>query len=538
MTYSNDAEVKRSSVPLQPTTEREGGLATTSQADIVLATLNARYSHSALGLRYLFANLGALQARATMLEFTIHQRAADIAETLLQYQPRIIGLGVYIWNCQEIRAVVSLLKQTRPDIKLILGGPEVSYEWDAWLQNADHIIAGAADVMFAQVCEQLLSGVAIREKFIQAAPLDLTQLTLPYAYYSDQDIRQRVLYVEASRGCPFKCEFCLSALDKTAYPFDLDVFLHALEELWQRGARRFKFVDRTFNLNPAHGAKILEFFLQRLDSQTFLHFELIPDYLPAVLKNLLPRFPAGSVQFEIGVQSFNPAVQQRISRKQDNAKTEANLGFLREHTHAHLHVDLIIGLPGETLESFAAGFDRLVKLKPHEIQVGLLKRLRGAPISRHSAAFAMRYEEDAPYSVIQTSELDFLTLQRLGRFARYWDLIANSGRFPHSLPVLLGEQPFARFMALSDWLYGRYGQTHKIALERLFTWMYQGLTECLQVSEACAQNVLQSDFLLSQMKKYPDFLPPMPRAQRAVKSALPERQARHARAAPPAVMPQ
>jgi radical SAM superfamily enzyme YgiQ (UPF0313 family) len=166
-----------------------------------------------------------------------------------------------------------------------------------------------------------------------------------------------------SRGCPFKCEFCLSALDKTAWPFDLEPFMAELEKLYVRGARNFRFVDRTFNLKVAASQRILEFFLARMDDNLFMHFELIPDHLPDKLKQTITRFPPGALHFEIGIQTFNPEVQARISRRQDDAQAEANIRWLREQSNALIHVDLIAGLPGEDLASFGRGFDRLHALE-------------------------------------------------------------------------------------------------------------------------------------------------------------------------------
>ena len=360
---------------------------------ILLSTLNARYFHASLGLRYLLANLGELQADAAIREFIITQRPLDIAEALLAEQPRIVGFGVYIWNVVETAQVVALLKQVRPDLVVVLGGPEVSHEWDrqAIVELADYLIAGPGDWAFAQLCQRIHAGNPPTEKVIAADPPPLDRLLSPYRFYTDEDIAHRLIYVEASRGCPFKCEFCLSALDKTAWPFPLEPFLAELQMLHQRGVRHFKFVDRTFNLNVKTCARILDFFLERLDERLFLHFELIPDHLPEPLKTRLVRFPPGSLQFEIGVQTFNPTVQTLISRKQDNCKTVDNLVWLRRNTHAYLHADLIAGLPGEDLASFAVSFDRLAALDPHEIQVGVLKRLRGAPLDRHTAPFDCRY---------------------------------------------------------------------------------------------------------------------------------------------------
>ena len=442
---------------------------------ILLCTLNARYIHSALGLRYLFANMGGLQAQTRILEFTIKQRPVDIAEQLLDLEPAIIGFGCYIWNIRETTEVIALVKTLRPDIRIVIGGPEVSFETQqspAW-PWADHVIRGQADLAFAQLCRQLLDGQQQPAKIIDADAVDPQALDLPYAAYTDTDIRQRVIYVEASRGCPFKCEFCLSALDRTARPFDLAAFLQQMEQLYQLGARHFKFVDRTFNLNSNTSRTILEFFLAKPMHDLFLHFELIPDRLPEALKSLIQRFPPGCLQFEIGIQSFNPQVQRLISRRQDHAKTLANLTWLRKSTGVHLHTDLIAGLPGEDLTSFAQGFNRLVALNPQEIQLGILKRLRGTPIVRHTNEYAMRYSPLPPYEILSTAHMDRQTLFRIKRFARYWDLIANSGRFTHSLPVLLGEDPFAQFMQLSDWLYATTKQTHKIALPRLYKLLHE-----------------------------------------------------------------
>ena len=476
--------------------------------EIILSTLNAKHIHASLGLRYLYANLGDLQSAAAIREFTLEPWPIDIAEQLLAEQPRIIGLGVYIWNAQQTRELVALLKQISPDTLIVLGGPEVSHEWDSQplVAEADYLVTGQGELAFARLCRQLLQGERPAEKVIQAPPPPLDQLQLPYDHYSDEDIAHRLVYVEASRGCPFKCEFCLSALDRSARPFPREPFMAALERLHRRGVRHFKFVDRTFNLKPDLSVAILEFFLQRLDSELFLHFEVIPDHLPQALRDALKRFPPGSLQLEIGIQSFDPEVQHTISRRQDNEKSRANLRWLRQETRAHLHADLIIGLPGEGLEGFGSSFDQLLALAPHEIQLGVLKRLRGAPISRHSGSHHMRYNPLPPYNVLSTDRIDFASLQRLTRFARYWEMVANSGRFQHTLPLLLGETPFERFLRFSDWLFQRTGQVHRIALKRLFGLVYEGLCDTLSLAPEPARQALVKDFERCNIKGRPAFM--------------------------------
>ncbi len=501
---------------LVPTEQRLNAM-----ASIVLSTLNARYIHASLGLRYLLANLGLHQPETRLLEFQIQQQPAQIAERILAESPAIVGFGVYIWNITETTQVVAILKRVRPDLVVVLGGPEVSYECDEQriVQLADYVITGWGDVSFLELVDAVLAGARPPGKIITGKQPALDAIALPYAHYSDTDIAQRLIYVEASRGCPFKCEFCLSSLDKTAWPFELDGFLEAMGTLYDRGARHFKFVDRTFNLNVASSLRILEFFLERMDERLFVHFEVIPDHLPDPLKAAIVRFPTGRLQFEIGIQSWNPQVQSLISRKQNSERTEANLRWLREQTGAHIHADLIAGLPGESLDSFAAGFDRLVALQPHEIQVGILKRLRGTPIARHTEAFDLRFNPDPPYNILANAEIDFLTMQRVQRFARYWDLIGNSGRFQRTLATLLHDTPFARFMQLSDWLWERTGQTHAIELDRLFDLVFESARLCFGLDEPTLRASLAADYAASGARGAPRFLAQSPDRELTRKAA-------------------
>src|SRR5438105_1326020 len=406
--------------------------------DIVLTTLNAKYIHAAFGLRYLLANLGPLRPEACIVEFDIHQRPLDMAEVLLARQPKIIGLGVYIWNVVATTELVATLKRLRPDLAIILGGPEVSYETSeqSAVQLADYVITGEADLKFAELCRQLLSGERPKTKIIPAELPDFGQLVLPYDLYDEQDIAHRVIYVEASRGCPFSCEFCLSSLDIPVRQVPLENLLSHLQRLLDRGVKQFKFVDRTFNLNINASRTLLEFCLQRWRPGLFFHFEMIPDRLPPALREIIARFPPGALQFEVGIQSFDEEVCRRISRRQDFRKLEDNFHFLRAQTGVHIHADLIFGLPGETIASFAEGFDRLIKLNPQEIQVGILKRLRGTPIARHDADWQMVYNPQPPYEILQNKLIDFPTLQQMRRFARYWDLVGNSGNFVETTPLL------------------------------------------------------------------------------------------------------
>lgn len=485
-----------------------------TQSDIVLTTFNAKYIHASFGLRYLYANLGELQPRAVMHELEGTVSALDALEILLAYNPKIIGIGVYIWNAGLSLALVELLRALRPDIHVVIGGPEVSHEIDQQpiCALASVVIVGEADTAFAQVCTALLNGETVDHVIRPPLP-DLAALKLPYAHYTDDDLAHRVIYVEASRGCPFLCAFCLSALDKGVRRFDEDAIIHALAGLHARGLRSYKFVDRTFNLSIASCKRLLGFFLDRLadgdSDDLFVHFELIPDRLPEELRSLIAAFPAGVLQFEVGIQTFDAEVAARIDRRHDPAQIEANLTWLREATGVHLHTDLIVGLPGESLQGFGAGFDRLYALGPQEIQVGILKRLRGAPIAKHTAAWGMVYTPSTPYEVLQTSAVPFDAMQRLKRFARFWGIIANSGHYQHALPLLLGSPlgPFTDFLALSDHLGALFGRSFGLSSGRIVDALFAYAVSQGVAPEAIGRALID-DLVATARLPVPDLLRP------------------------------
>ena len=507
--------------------------------DIVLTTLNAKYIHAAFGLRYLMANLGELQPRACLVEFDINQRPLDIAEVLLARNPRILGFGVYIWNVVETLEVVAAIRRVSPETIIILGGPEVSYELETQpiVALADYVITGEADLKFAEVCGQLLRGEKPTGKIIPAELPDVAKLAAPYDLYHDDDIAHRIIYVEASRGCPFTCEFCLSSLDIPVRQFPLEKMLAELQRLIDRGVKQFKFVDRTFNLNLLVSRALLQFFLDRHQPGMFFHFEMVPDRLPEALREVIAKFPAGALQFEVGIQSFNEETGALIQRRQNYTRLEDNLRFLRGQTGVHVHADLIAGLPGETIESFGQGFDRLVALRPQEIQVGILKRLRGTPIARHDEAWGMAYSDGPPYEILQNRLIPFAQMQRLRRFAKYWELVGNSGNFVASAPLIWESaitpgRPFAGFMEFSDWLYQRVRRTDSIALLRLTQMLFEFLTQERGLAATTAAAAIWSDYQRGGRHDRPGFLAEhLPKAEAHSTAARqrggPKRQARH-----------
>jgi radical SAM superfamily enzyme YgiQ (UPF0313 family) len=443
---------------------------------ILLTTLNARFAHTALGLRYLYANMKELQNDTQIVEFTINEQIQSIAEVILEQKPKIIGISVYIWNASETAQLIEILKKVVPDTVIVLGGPEAGYmPHRVNFDNADYIVSGEGEVAFYELCRSILDGVTPPERFIRAAMPDLKAISLPYKAYNDEDVAHRTIYVEASRGCPFECEFCLSSIDEKVRNFPLDELLEEFEILWNRGARSFKFIDRTFNLNMTFANRILDFFLSK-EPPYFAHFEVIPDHFPDVLKSKIALFPPGSLQLEIGIQTLDPIIAKGINRPLRLEKIYDNLHFLENETSAHMHLDLIVGLPGETIEGFGRNLDKLVSLTHSEIQIGILKNLSGTTLSRHDKEHGMIYSDIPPYDILQNNHLSFVQIQKMKRFARFWDLYYNSGNFDKSVRLLWQEgKVFDGFYAFSEWIFTQTLSTWKISLDRQISLMYDYL---------------------------------------------------------------
>ena len=528
---------------------------------IVLTTINAKWTHPSLALRLLKANLGSLETQCEIMEFALRQPLCEKTAPLLAAHPRILGVSVSIWNHL---ATIELLEALEKEWKkreerpiVVLGGPEISYlpnDADIFMY-ADYVIRGEGETVFSALCENILqnenkmiggytqssdgdiwldrpyghakacvnscqpSGASrgLRtptKELISKLQDNLAEIKTGYHLYTDEDIAQKLIYVEASRGCPFECEFCLSAIKHGEYnsaieseerggavmlkgsmvktrehnsavkqeerrsdvrEFPLEQFLEDVNILVNRGVRTIKFLDRTFNANTKRAVKICEFFLGKLEEREraggapfMVHFEMVPSLFPRELCEILARFPPDSLRLEIGVQTLNTEVSARIHRpgwRNQSINPEKELEtirFLRKNTNAIIHVDLIAGLPGEDLQSFGLGFDRLwgavreerkEKKSKLEIQVGILKRLPGAPISRHNEIFGMRYNCKPPYEIEENLAISEWDLRRVKNFAVFWERLVNRG-----LLTIKGELIFEKFMALSDSLFAHFGK--------------------------------------------------------------------------------
>ncbi|MCG8451879.1 MAG: B12-binding domain-containing radical SAM protein [Spirochaetales bacterium] len=503
-----------------------------NQPKILLAVLNARYSHPSLGLRCLLANMGSLQEQTSIAEFLIGDAIEDVVEQILAQSPAILGFSLSIWNVVKSRQIMAVIRQVAPEIRIIVGGPEVRWAKEP-VKEAHHLLRGEGEEAFPTLCHQILQGQDVPAVVDGGLP-NLKTAVLPYDLYSDKDLEQRITYVETSRGCPFGCEFCLSSRERKVRTYPRQALEEAFDNLIRRGCRTFKFIDRTFNIHEDSSIAWLDFFYERWpkddkghligpdvirqpgrsaqrNESLFLHFEVVPErFGPRFLKSL-SRFPSGGIQLEMGVQSLAPEVGERIGRPVHQKEIAESIQSLKSQTTVHIHADLIIGLPGEDEQSFARGFDKLREMGPDEIQLGILKRLPGAPIDRHTEKFAMKYNQEPPYDVLATSCIDFVQMQRLKRIARYHEIFCNSGRFVQGMEHIMaeGDSAFLALKKFSQWLWEKMGRAHAIGQPRQFALVLEYLQDHLNMDAEHAATVLAEDFLRNGHPRYlPECLRP------------------------------
>jgi len=418
---------------------------------IGLITINAKFIHSSLGLRYLRnAARSAGYENVWIQEFALGQPIWKISAEILKKNPSVIGIGIYIWNRIQSFELIERLKKQSPEIKIIIGGPEISFdEPDFQDDSIFALISGEAEKKWVDALEHIENNQSPAPETLKrwsSYGEDLPLLELPYLEEDLPALQNRMVYFETSRGCPYLCSFCLSALDRSVRYFKDEEIEGQIEFLINGGVRQIKFVDRTFNLKP----KRMKELISRLSSYkgASFHFEVVGDILTADLTEFLKTVPEGMFQFEIGVQTTTEPVQANIQRKQDNRKLLENLKSLIEADKIHLHCDLIFGLPGETLQELLNSFETIASLKPHELQLGFLKFLPGAPIRKDISEHEYQYQTSPPYEFISHKNLSAQETLYLKKFAEVFDLFYNSKRFAFSFGHLSKKMSIVKIIDL------------------------------------------------------------------------------------------
>lgn len=409
----------------------------------ILTTLHSKFIHPSLALPYLAAYCGDRCGDILIREFTVHEPRENILAAILEERPDVIAFSVYIWNRYETLALVDTIHAASPAIRIVLGGPEISYpDPDIWEQHPgiSAIIHAEGErplraLLHAWKEDEAISehqGLSLRyaDEIVanQHACLldDLDQIPSPYALKLIECERGFVYY-ETSRGCPYSCAFCMSALDTRVRSFSMPRIKEDLLLLMKQKVPKIKLVDRTFNYNPSRAREIFAFILERNRCSHF-HFEIGAHLLDAPTLKLLEQVPEDMFQFEIGVQSTMEETLAALQRHAPMEKLLANVEHLLRRTHIHIHLDLIAGLPGDDFDRVMSGIDQLMYLRPHHLQIEALKLLPGAPLRRDATALGLRYDPHPPYTVLASDKLDFPALERIRGISRLLDLTWNCGR--------------------------------------------------------------------------------------------------------------
>ena len=431
----------------------------------LLVAVNAKYIHSNPAVYSLKRFAGEYTDAVEIAEYTINNRMEDILEDIYRRKPDVIGFSCYIWNIGMVEKLMGELHKLLPKLPVFLGGPEVTYDADKLLRKYPYltgIFIGEGEATFAQVVKYYVKknpesledipGLMLRSGMTLArAPLNLTEV--PFLYDDMVPFQNRIIYYETQRGCPFRCSYCLSSIDKTVRFRDIEVVKKELAFFLEKKVKQVKFVDRTFNCNHDHAMAVWQYLYEHDNGVTNFHFEIAGDILREDEIALVAKMRPGLVQFEIGVQSTNTDTLREIRRVMDIEKLKQVVAALKAAHNVHIHLDLIAGLPYEDYDSFARSFDDVYAMEPEQLQLGFLKVLKGSYMAEMAESYGLVYTDYAPYEVLYTNWLSFTEICRLKRIEEMVEIYYNSGQFAHSLPVMiadLGQGAFAFYEALAD----------------------------------------------------------------------------------------
>ncbi|MGI6344362.1 MAG: DUF4080 domain-containing protein [Bacillota bacterium] len=454
---------------------------------IVLVSLNSKFIHSNLALRYLRAALRRQGSSNTcqLMEFQINDDLRRVAASIGRQRPDVLGFSCYLWNIEQTLALASDLKAVLPDVWIILGGPEAGARAAELLEASpavDYVVSGEGERAFRELIEALEEGrpqldlpgvwrrAAAGEVVGQAttSPLPPEEIPAPYAMDELDELAHKLVYYESSRGCPFRCSYCLSGGDRVRF-LPLPRVFDELRVLLQANIPLIKFVDRTFNCHPERAQQIMEFLLRERGDSRF-HFEICADLLDETMLDFLRQVPPGVFQFEIGIQDTDPETLQAIGRRMNWDKLAANVRALREVGNIHLHLDLIAGLPEQTWSTLRRSFDMVIGLRPHRLQLGFLKVLPGTAIAAQVKECEYQVSAAPPYEVLQSKWLSFVELNKLHAMEELLESYYNSGLLEETLPGVWSEQwtsPFDFFSEFADWWLARGHEKVKHGVDEL-----------------------------------------------------------------------
>ena len=448
--------------------------------NIILTAINAKYIHSNLAVYSLKAFVPRYEEEISIREYTINQPLDDILMDLYEAGPDVVCFSCYLWNIQYVEQIITELPKILPHTEIWLGGPEVSYDAPAMLGRypmVSGIMCGEGEETFRELAEYFheegkelhgIRGIVFRDwdgtvvRNESRPAMDLS--SIPFVYEKLENFRNRIIYYESSRGCPFSCSYCLSSVDKCLRFRDIGLVKKELQFFIDHEVPQVKFVDRTFNCRHDHAMAVWEYIREHDRGKTNFHFEIAADLLNEEELRLINSMRPGLIQLEIGIQSVNPRTIREICRRMDLDKVRSNTARIREAGNVHQHLDLIAGLPYENIESFERSFNEVYGMRPEQLQLGFLKVLKGSLMYEKAEEYGILYQDRAPYEVLSTRWLSYGEIIRLKKVEEMVEVYYNSAQFTNTLRRLEGHFPsaFAMYEALGAYYEknGLYGMNH------------------------------------------------------------------------------
>ncbi|CAG9363427.1 radical SAM domain-containing protein [Clostridium perfringens] len=473
-------------------------------------------------MRYLKAFTKDLDFQGDIKEFSINDRVENILEGIIEEKPDVVAFSCYIWNMEFVNRLAELIKLVDPNIEILYGGPEVSYEGKEFLENheGEYVIVGEGEKTFREFVLYKLGEGKIedikglnykRDEKVFENPkrpeMDMNELVFPYTY--EEDINNKIVYYEASRGCPFKCKYCLSSVMHGVRFLDVERVKKELKYFMERGLKLVKFVDRTFNCNREYTVELLKY-LSEQDTETRFHFEVAADLLTEEQIEILNNAPKGRFQLEVGVQTTNNEVLHNINRYITYENIKEKVLKVAAGKNVMQHLDLIAGLPGEDLESFKKSFNDVHNIRPDEIQLGFLKLLKGSSMREEAKKWGIVYSPYAPYEIIRSKDISYEELLLLKKVEAMVDKYYNSCKFNNVVKFFLNiyEKPFDFYYDLAIFFEEKGNFKRSIGNVEYYKILLDFYLEKIGgKDEGLFKEVLKFDYLCFNKKRWlPDFL--------------------------------
>ena len=473
-------------------------------------------------MRYLKAFTKDLDFQGDIKEFSINDRVENILEGIIEEKPDVVAFSCYIWNMEFVNRLAELIKLVDPNIEILYGGPEVSYEGKEFLENheGEYVIVGEGEKTFREFVLYKLGEGKIedikglnykRDGKVFENPkrpeMDMNELVFPYTY--EEDINNKIVYYEASRGCPFKCKYCLSSVMHGVRFLDVERVKKELKYFMERGLKLVKFVDRTFNCNREYTVELLKY-LSEQDTETRFHFEVAADLLTEEQIEILNNAPKGRFQLEVGVQTTNNEVLHNINRYITYENIKEKVLKVAAGKNVMQHLDLIAGLPGEDLESFKKSFNDVHDIRPDEIQLGFLKLLKGSSMREEAKKWGIVYSPYAPYEIIRSKDISYEELLLLKKVEAMVDKYYNSCKFNNVIKFFLNiyDKPFDFYYDLAMFFEEKGNFKRSIGNVEYYKILLDFYLEKIGgEDEGLFKEVLKFDYLCFNKKRWlPDFL--------------------------------